>query len=141
MEVGLINPNFPGVGGWRNHHLLSENCDFSGTKPPLDLKPVCKLEFVRLGPIENPRVLYLYWFNLGGPTKIENTFFQIAKLRFLTIFDKITEFSKNSQGLSLKPRGLLFWILALYIHIEAPVKTEFAKSIIWSIFVGLTAHT
>ena len=68
--------------------------------------------------------------------KFKNTFFQIAKLRFSTIFENIPEFSKNSQGMSLKARGLIFWFLALYIHILAPVKTEFAKSIIWSISRG-----
>ena len=29
-----------------------ENRDFSGTKPPLDLRPVCKFEFVRFGPVK-----------------------------------------------------------------------------------------
>ena len=32
------------------------------------------------------RALYLYWLNHGGPRKFENTFFEIAKMRFLTIF-------------------------------------------------------
>ena len=73
------------------------------------------------------RAFYLSRFKRGGPTKFETPFFLIAKLRFLTIFndfrqdsrifDKIPEFSKNSQGTSLKDRGLIFWILALYIHI------------------------
>ena len=31
---------------------LSENHDFSGTKPLLDLRPVCKFKFVRFGPEE-----------------------------------------------------------------------------------------
>ena len=58
------------------------NCDFSGTEPPLDLRPVCNLEFVHCGLVEKKnRALYLSWFNHGGPTKFENTFFQIAKLR------------------------------------------------------------
>ena len=26
-----------------NYHPLSENCDFSKTEPPMDLRPVCKL--------------------------------------------------------------------------------------------------
>ena len=61
--------------------------------------------------------------------KFKNTFFQIAKLKFSTIFENIPEFSKNSQGMSLKARGLIFWFLALYIRILAPVKTEFEKSL------------
>ena len=32
---------------------LSENRDFSGTKPPLDLRPVCKFKSVRCGPVEH----------------------------------------------------------------------------------------
>ena len=39
-------------GGGRNYHPLSENRDFSGTETPLDLRPVCKLNFVRCGPVE-----------------------------------------------------------------------------------------
>ena len=61
--------------------------------------------------------------------KFKNTFFQIAKLKFSTIFENIPEFSKNSQGMSLKAGGLIFWFLALYIRILAPVKTEFEKSL------------
>ena len=55
--------------------------------------------------------------------KFKNTSFQIAKLRFLMIFEDIPEFSKNSQRMSLKARGLIFWFLALHIRILAPVKT------------------
>ena len=77
----------------------SENRNFSATKHLVDLKPVSKLEFVPCGPVENPQCAM---FNRGSQTKFENTFLQIAKLRFLTIFDKISEFSTNSQGISLK---------------------------------------
>ena len=45
-----LNPNYPGRG--RNYHPLSENRDSSGTEPPLDLRPVCRLKFVRCGPGE-----------------------------------------------------------------------------------------
>ena len=34
------------------YHPLSENRDFSGTKPPLDPRPVCKLKLVCCGPGE-----------------------------------------------------------------------------------------
>ena len=60
--------------------------------------------------------------NSGVPTKLENTFFQMVKLRFLTISDRIPDFSKNSQGKSFKARGLIFWI-----HLYTHRKTEFAK--------------
>ena len=74
-------------------------------------------QFVRCGPVEKTRVLYLSRFNHGGPMKFENTFFQIAKLMIFNDFRQNSKFSKNSQGTSLKARGLIFWILALYIHI------------------------
>ena len=35
-----------------NHHPRSENHNFSTTKHPSDLRPVCKFEFVRCGPVE-----------------------------------------------------------------------------------------
>ena len=41
-----------GMGGGAFRPPLLENCDFSGTEPPLDLRPVCKLKFVRCGPVE-----------------------------------------------------------------------------------------
>ena len=52
------------------------------------------------------RAPYLSWLKRGGPMKFETTFFQIAKLRFSTTFDKIPEFSKNCQRRSFKPAGL-----------------------------------
>ena len=42
-EFNSFNPNY---------HPLLENRDFSGTEPPLDLRPVCKFKFVRCGPVE-----------------------------------------------------------------------------------------
>ena len=80
-----------------NHHPLSENHDFLGTvgpqtsrnfsttKHPVDLRPVCKLKFVRCGPAEKNRALYLSKFNHGSPAKFQDTLFQKA------IFDKITD--------------------------------------------------
>ena len=61
--------------------------------------------------------------------KFKNIFFQIAKLRFSTIFENIPEFSRNSQGMSLKARGLIFWFLALYIRTLAPVKQNLKKTL------------
>ena len=57
--------------------------------------------------------------------KFETTYFQIAKLTIFNDFRRNSKFSKNSQGTSVKARGLIFWILALYICILDPVKTEF----------------
>ena len=46
-----LNPNSPEGGG--DHHPLLENSNFSGTEPPLDLKPVCIFKFVHCGPEGN----------------------------------------------------------------------------------------
>ena len=84
-----------------NYNPLSENRDFSGTEPPLDLRPVCKLKFVRCGPGEKTRVLFHSQLKRGGPMKFENTFFQIAKLRFSSIFvdfRKISRIFKKFSG-------------------------------------------
>ena len=67
--------------------VLGANHDFSGFKPPLDLN--------------------LSQFSHGAPTKFENTIFKTAKLRFSTIFDKISRKSWIA-------RSLICWILAIY---------------------------
>ena len=99
---------------------LSDNSDLIGTELLLDLRPVCKFQFVRCGPVEKNTTLYLSRFNSGGLTKFKNTFFQIAKLKFLMNFADFRQNSrifKNSQGSSLRAMGLIFWILALHISI------------------------
>ena len=40
------------LGGGLNYHTLMENCDFSGTEPPLELRPVFTFKFVRCGIVE-----------------------------------------------------------------------------------------
>ena len=52
--------------GGHHYHPILENRDFSGTEPLLDLRPVCKLEFVRFGAEQkNPRTLFLSRFSCG----------------------------------------------------------------------------
>ena len=71
-------------------------------------------------------MLYLSWFNHGGPTKFESIFLQIANLRFSTIFvdfHKDPQFSKDSQGMSLKARDSSPTYLI-------PLKTKFTKTIL-----------
>ena len=75
--------------------ILSKSCDFSGTEHPLDLRPVCKLKFVCCSPGEKKtRAFYLSRLKRGGPMKFENTFFQIAKLRFSSIFVDFRQISR-----------------------------------------------
>ena len=45
----LINA---GVGGRGDHHPPTENRVFSPTEHRMNLRPVCKFEFVRCGPVE-----------------------------------------------------------------------------------------
>ena len=78
---------------------------------------------------EKNRTLYLSRFNRGGLTKFENTFFQIAKLRFSTIFNDFlqnSEFSKDSQGMSLKSHIVDSSPLYTYL---SPCKNKFCKII------------
>ena len=49
VKIGSLTLANAGGG---NHHPSSENCVFSTTVHPVDLRPVCKLEFVRCGPVE-----------------------------------------------------------------------------------------
>ena len=82
----LFQSHETGILTARGHNHLSKNCYFSAIEYLVDLRPVFKLEFVRCGPIEETRVLYLSQFNCGSPIKFKNAIFQIGRLRFLTIF-------------------------------------------------------
>ena len=59
---------------------------------------VCRLEFVRSGPVEKNEALYLSQFSCGSPTAFENIIFPIAKLKFSQIFAKIANFQPNFRG-------------------------------------------
>ena len=100
--------------GGHNYHPLSEYRAFSGTEPPLDLRPFCKLKFVRCGPGEKNQSALPFLVEAWRPDEVREHLFSNSKI---DIFDKIREFSKNSQGTSLKARGLIFLIVALYIRI------------------------
>ena len=39
---------------------------------------ICKLKFVRYGPVEKTRTLYLPHFSRGGPRKFESTFSMVS---------------------------------------------------------------
>ena len=95
-EIPPFNPN---SRKGCNHPPPSENCVFSALEHPLEPRPVCKLKFVRCGPVEKkPRALYVSRIKRGGPTRFETTLFRIAKLIFLTIFNKIFNFSQIHRG-------------------------------------------
>ena len=102
-------------GGGCNHKPLSENCSFSITKPPLDLRPVCKFEFVRCGQVEKKAECSICLGLIMAVRQSSRTHF--SQKLFSSIFYKMINSSKNSRGMSLKARGLLFWILTINIHI------------------------
>ena len=73
-----------GEGGEQSSSSV-KNCNFSTTKHLVDLRPVCKLEFVRGGQVKKNRALYLSVLVVACQ-KFENSCFQRVNLRFLTIF-------------------------------------------------------
>ena len=91
FKLGSIFKGFDDRGS-RNHHLLSENCDFSGTEPPLDLRPVCKFKFVRCGPVVKNRALYLSRFKPWRPDEVREHLFPNSKIE---IFINFCRFSTN----------------------------------------------
>ena len=80
-------------GGWRNYHPLLENCDFSGTEPPLDLRPVCKLKFVCCGPVERKQSALS--FLVLRPDKVQEHPAPNCEIEIFVDFDKFPEFSKK----------------------------------------------
>ena len=62
-EEGLLGPP------------LLENRDFSGTEPPLDLRPVCEFKFVRCGPVEKNQSALSFSVLLWRPDEVQEHFF------------------------------------------------------------------
>ena len=83
----------------------------------MELRPVYKLKFVSCGPVSQ--------FSRAAPTKLKEILFQIVRLIINNFWQK--KDPKNSQGKRLNAKGIIFWILTIYLLI--PVKTEFAKRI------------
>ena len=68
----------------------------------------------------------VHWFNCGGLTKFENTFFQIAKLKFLPSFDKIPKFSKKKfKGLMDSTPSYKYLVGPLNIFAKCILKVDF----------------
>ena len=64
--------------------------------------------------------------------EVREHLFPNSEIEILDDFRQIPEFSKNS-----KARALMFWILALYISMQALVKTEFKNQLKWSMVGGM----
>ena len=76
--------------GRDNYYPLSENCDFSGTEPPLDLRPVCKFKFVRCGPGEKKQSALSFSVEAWRPDEVREHLFPNSKIE---IFDDLQRFS------------------------------------------------
>ena len=96
----LINPNFP--GGGRNYHPLSENRNFSATEPPLDLRPVCKLKFVRCGPGEKNQSALSFSVEAWRPDEVRKHLFPNSEIE---IFIDFCRFSTNFTNFQKILRG------------------------------------
>ena len=75
--------------------------NYSTTEYPVELRPVCILS----GTIEKNRVLYLFRFNRGGPTKFEDTYFP----NYHPLSEN-RDFSTNKHPCDLKPTSKLEFV-------------------------------
>ena len=95
VRITLLTLINVGCGG-RNHPPSSEDCVFSTPEHLLDQSVNSSVSVVVQQ--KRTRALYLSRFSRGGPMKFESTFFQIAKLRFLKILAKSSNFQKILRG-------------------------------------------
>ena len=70
----------------RNYHPLLENLDFSGTEPPLDLRPVCKFKFVRCGPGEENQSSLSFSVEAWRPDEVREHLFPNSKIEIFIDF-------------------------------------------------------
>ena len=84
--------------GGRNYHPLSENRDFSGTEPPLDLRPVCKLKFVRCGPGEKKQSALSFWVEAWPPDEVREHLFPNSEIEIFIDFRQISQIFKKFSG-------------------------------------------
>ena len=73
-------------GGGRNYHPLSEICDFSATEPLLDLRPVCKLKFVRCGPGEKKQSALSFSVEVWRPDEVREHLFPNSEIEIFIDF-------------------------------------------------------
>ena len=96
----MLNPSE--CGGGRNHHPLSENHDFSGTKPLLDLRPVCKFKFVRCGPLEKNQSALSFSVEAWRLNEVREHLFPNSEIE---IFIDFCQFSTNFSDFRKILRG------------------------------------
>ena len=65
---------------------LSQNHDFSGTEPPLDLRPVCKLKFVRCGPGEKKQSALSFLVEAWRPDEVREHLFPNSEIEIFIDF-------------------------------------------------------
>ena len=83
-----LNPNYPGGRG-RNYHPLSEN---------RDLRPVCKLKFVRCGSVEKIQSALSFsdWF--WRPDNVREHLFPNKKIEIFVNFRQISQIFNKFSG-------------------------------------------
>ena len=97
---GALDP-IPQMGGWNskwepNSSSFIENSVFSVTVHLVDLRPVCKLKFVRCGPVEkNPECSICLGLIMAVWQSSRKHF---SKKLFSSIFDQMINFSKKFSG-------------------------------------------
>ena len=65
---------------------LSENRDFSGTEPPLDLRPVCKFKFVRCSPGEKTQRALSFLVEAWRPIEVREHLFPNSEIEIFIDF-------------------------------------------------------
>ena len=88
--------------GGRNYHPLSDNRNFSGTEPLVDLRPVCILKFVRCGPGEKTQRALSFLVEAWRPDEVREHLFPNSEIE---IFIDFCRFSTNFPNLKKKSQG------------------------------------
>ena len=87
-----------GGRGRPNHHSLSENSDFTRTKPPLGSRPVCKFEFVCCGPGEKTQSTLSFSVEAWPIDEVREHLFPNSKIEILTIINDFTQIFQKFSG-------------------------------------------
>ena len=77
--------------------LCQRIAHFSGTVHLIDLRPVLKLVFVRIGPVEKKTESFVP-FQLLWSDKVKKTFFKKDHLEFCLMLPKLPIFQKDLKG-------------------------------------------
>ena len=91
------------IQGGRYYHPLSENYDFSGTEPLLNLRPVCKLGFVRCGPGEKNQSSLSFSVEAWRPDEVRVHLFPNSENEIFIDFCRFSKIFRNFQKILRGP--------------------------------------